>query len=373
MSSYEIVPYQPELKAAVVDLWQAAFDADGSEKRKYLEWKYERNPYILEPILFVALTGTGRVVGTRGFHGSRWQTPDGSTVIPCAEDFAIAQDQRNSGLATAIMRVALDDLAQRGYEYTMSGSGGRTTVLNSLAMGWKSIGPMEPVGHLARHGQARLFIDRISRRVRRMWRPGRLSRTVYATLRSERPFERLERLAGRHSAERNGSIVVESSPSPTALADLVARLPRDDRIRHVRDPAFFEWRYANPSREYLFLLSEREGRVDGYMAIARSYPLPFQIVDWEGTSHEVRARLLEFALSHGGFTGLGAWTASLSDESKELLERMAFRPTELDLRARGMPCVLLKKLGATGTWSIAGVPALRQSNWDIRLVDSMHG
>lgn len=233
---------------------------------------------------------------------------------------------------------------------------------------------MAPVARRAERGRARLAVDRLARRARRYWRPGRLVRARYRDLVYGRPFERLDRAAGRRPSKHGATIVVASSPNPIGLADLVTRLPEDGRIKHVRDAAFFEWRFANPSREYRFLLSERDGQLNGYMVIARGDSMPFQISDWEGTTHEVRTELLEFVLSEGGFVALGAWTASLPDASRDLLERTGFRPTELELRARGMPCVLLKKLGTpAGDWSIAGMPALDPSSWDIRLIDSMHG
>ena len=112
-------------------------------------------------------------------------------------------------------------------------------------------------------------------------------------------FEALDASGGRRSAERGAEIVITSSPGVEGLADLASRLRPDERIRHVRDPAFFRWRYANPSREYRFLLYEAEAQLEGYLAIARSRYLgsssPLSIVDWIGTTHEARAELLECA------------------------------------------------------------------------------
>jgi hypothetical protein len=252
----------------------------------------------------------------------------------------------------------------------MSASAGQATVLHSLAMGWKSIGAMGPVGRLARLGRARLGIYERAQRVRRHWRPGRRVRGIYRKLYGTPSFAELDQVTRRPSTEHRDSIVVATSASPAALADLAARVPLEGRIRHVRDSAFFEWRFGNPSQEYRFLLYESRGRVEGYMAISRSHPIPFYISDWEGTSHEVRAQLLEFAVTHGGFEGLGAWTSSLSDESKAMLARSGFTPVDPELRARGMPCVLLKKLGS-GEWVIDGAPAAEPSRWDIRRIDSM--
>ena len=381
-NGYEIIPYRPEHKDGVVKLWQEAFQAPGQARRKYLEWKYERNPYLREPILFAAVDRDGQVVGTRGFHGSRWHSTGESTLILCAEDFAIAPEHRSSGLAAALMRVALEDLEQRGYEYVMNGSGGQATVLQSLAMGWKSVGAMEPVALLARQELTRHGIHRRASFLKRIWRPGRVTRGVYGRLlygAKRSSFERLDRVKHESSTGPRGQVVVETSPRPAEMAEFCDRRSSDSRIRHVRDPEFFHWRFTNPSREYRFLLYLSDGRLEGYLAIAR-YPWyeslaapSFSIVDWEGASHEVCAELLRFALTRGGFGGIFAWTASLSDENSELLERSGFVPTQTELRARGMPCVLIKKLGSAGDWTIGGVPALEPSNWDIRLIDTMSG
>ena len=379
MSGVEIVGYSPELEDQVAGLWADIFGDELGERRAYLKWKYERNPYLPDPILFVALDGDGHVIGTRGFCGTCWQTPEESVVIPCAEDFAIAPEHRNTGLATAIMRVALADMEQRGYAYVMNATGGEVTVLHSLAMGWKSVGAMEPVVRLAPNARVRRSIYQLAQQSRRLLRL-RVSRTAYRTLYGfgRTSFARLDRIAREKSVESRAAIVVESSPSPDKLADMAARLPLDGRIRHVRDRTFFEWRFANPTREYRFLRYELEGLTEGYMAIAhyRSHhppTIPFHISDWQGTSPEVCARLLETALDWGDFQALGAWTASLSEDSKALLVHSGFEPIQSETLARGQPCVLLKKLGPPGDWSVGGVPAVDPARWDIQLIDSMHG
>jgi hypothetical protein len=52
-----------------------------------------------------------------------------------------------------------------------------------------------------------------------------------------------------------------------------------------------------------------------------------------------------------------------------MLAEFGFKDAEMEARARGMPCVLVKTLspGSTRVLSIDG------SIWDIRLADSMHG
>ena len=93
------------------------------------------------------------------------------------------------------------------------------------------------------------------------------------------------------------------------------------------------------------------------------------VVPIDRASPRSRSRLLRRGRSLGSRSG----TSSLPDESKALLAGADFRPVELELRARGMPCVLLKKLGASGDRSIGGVPAVAPAHLDIRLIDSMSG
>jgi hypothetical protein len=359
----------------VLELWSEAF-ARTIDRPGYFEWKYEQNPYLREPLLIVAVHGSGRVVGARGFHGSRWRTRDEDVLIPCAEDFAIAREYQNSGLATTIMRVASASLTERGYRFVMSASAGQVAVLHALASGWQSVGATEPVARLSTrqraHHRARTVVShseslvRVARAVRRM---------VHRRRRS--PFARLDDFEGRTPAAQDAAIVVSRAADSTVLALAAEHPPDDDRISHVRDPAFFDWRYRHPRREYRFLLHETGSRVDGYLAITRdraSDPTTASchIADWEG-SHAVRAELLAFALEHGGFETLGAWAGSLPPQSRELLTRSGFQPAQEALRARGMPCILLKPLEGDGDRSIGGVAALDPSSWDIRYIDSMRG
>ena len=363
MRDYEVVPYRPELLEPVIALYSDVFGRAPRECRDYLHWKYWRNPYLDESLLFLARDGDGSVVGMRGFYGTCWRVGGQRLVIPCADDFAIASGERNKGLMTQIMRTALDALARRGFGYTMNASGSQLTVLQSLAMGWKSLGAMEPVARMSRLERARRVIDRAARRTlfRRLARSGNYPSCSFAELDRH----------GRESSSLEGNVVVESSPRPEPMAELVARIAGDGRIRHVRDAAFFAWRFGNPTREYRFLYHERDGTLQGFMAVAgyRRSSLPFNIVDVEALNDSVLTELLDAACNWGRFPAIGAWLASHSPAAKMLVARHGFMPDDRGLRARGMPCVLLKKIGSA---AIAD-STIDDAAWDIRLIDSMHG
>jgi hypothetical protein len=361
MADYEVVPYRPELLEQLIALYNEVFAFSREQCRDYLQWKYWRNPYVDAPLLFLARDSGGSVVGMRGFYGTCWDVVGQRVVIPCADDFAITTAQRNKGLMTIIMRTALEALAQRGFGYTMNASGGELTVLQSLAMGWKSLGPMEPVVRMTTVERARRLMVRAARRASLRRFPGRRAGNPSGS------FARLDRHRTQ-SATRERNVVVESSPRPEAMSDLVRSLARDARIRHVRDADFFSWRYANPTREYRFLYFEHGDVLEGFLALAgyaRS-SLPFNIVDIEARNDSVLASLVTATCAWGDFPAVGAWLASHSPEARALLTRQGFVATEHALRARGMPCALLKRIGPDSS-------AIDGAAWDIRLIDSMHG
>jgi len=380
MNAVEIVPFDPSLKDELVEFRRRTYETGFPESRDYLEWKYEQNPYIQGPIYYIARAG-GRIIGMRGIYGTCWEHDRAlqATVLPCADDWAVEAEYRNRGVASAIMREAVEDLARRGYEYVINTSGGRITVVASLAAGWRSATALEPVVRRSRNEQMRYKVRTRLRGVRGAWR---YIRSNSANIRSsEEPFRRIDQMEPVRGRLPGSMIVASAEPRVDAMAEFVARLPYDGRIRHVRGKRYLTWRYQNPIREHRFLYHERDGRLDGFLVLAR-WPdcqlptLPFHIVDWEGTDSEVRADLLRAAVTTAEFSELGMWTAGLSDASRAVLNEAGFVKTDLDQRERGLPCVLVKKLGRDApptSWLFGDGPILDSKRWDMRMIYTMRG
>jgi hypothetical protein len=69
---YEIVRYRPAHKPQVAKLQTHLWSSDSNLAARYLEWKYEENPYAKEPVIYLAFQG-GELVGMRGLYPSRWE------------------------------------------------------------------------------------------------------------------------------------------------------------------------------------------------------------------------------------------------------------------------------------------------------------
>jgi len=380
MNGVEIVPFDPSLKDELVEFRRRSYETGFPESRDYLEWKYEQNPYIPVPIYYIARAG-GRIVGMRGVYGTCWEhdRAANATVLPAADDWAVDPEYRNRGVASAIMREATEDLAKRGYPYALNTSGGRITIVASLAAGWRSASALEPVVRRSRNENIRSVVRARLRGKRGAWR---FVRSNSANIRSsEEPFRRMDQMDAVRGRLPGSMIVADKNPRIEAMAALIARMPYDGRIRHVRGTRYLTWRYKNPTRQHRFLYHERDGQLDGYLVLAR-WPdcqlptLPFHIVDWEGTDDVVRADLLRCAVNTAQIAELGMWTAGLSHESRAVLDEAGFVKTDLDQRERGMPCILVKQLGRETpitTWSFGDGSILDAKRWDMRMIYTMRG
>jgi len=370
---YEIVRYEPEHRELVVELQRELWSSDVALNRRFLEWKYERNPCSRDAPIFLALHG-GKAVGMRGFVGARWEAGTPSQVFPVllAGDTLVSEPHRNRGLVTRIMRRALADLDATGAGHLLSIAPSRVNVFGLLTLGWKSIGMLRPVGRSTGLAAGRRRLRGAVARLPFLWRY-RDARWLYA--RDERrPFRHLD--AARHD---KSPIAIEDQPRPAAMSDLVQRLGHDGRIRQVRDETYFRWRFENPLAEFRFLYWEEAERLEGYLVLHRKVSNlgdwdRVKIADLQASRMAVRAALLRSAIEQGRFSELVTWAASLAGSEVALLHSHGFAPVDAHETTRGCPCILVRPVqdNAPGAeWLLGGRRLLHLNDWDVRLLDSM--
>lgn len=371
---YRIVPYDAEHRSLVVDLQRELWSPDVALNAAYLDWKYLRNPYIPRPLIYLAFCGD-ELAGMRGAVGTRWEIGDRRehVTLPYPDDLVIAPAHRARWLHQRIMAFALKDLSARGYEHVVNLSAGRTTAAGSMKMRWRSAGSVLPIH---RQSLRKKLADRLVNRIRHMkfvWRcADDLSRFCLPP--ADRVFERLEkRFPVTNGSPSGQGVFLEKSPLVREMAQLVERLPRNGRIRHLRDETYLAWRYGNPLRSYRFLYSGSE-RLNGYLVLQRSLgsdTTRVSIVDWEADDDLVRRKLLDAAIE-GDFPELFAWTSGIEPAAAKMFERCGFVQVrsgfETNILVRSVHEEDLKR-----SWLLCGRPLDDQDNWDLRMIYSMAG
>ena len=373
--AFEIVRYQSDHKEQVLQLQQHHWGPDAALNRAYFEWKYEQNPYLTQPALCLALH-RGEVVGMRAIVGAKWWlgTSRRTIVIPCTDDFVIAPDHRDRGLASALIHAAFAYASDLGHSFLLSLRASSVNVLASLGAGYRSIGALEPAGRAGPQHAHFKRARQLLRRTRFLWR---YADSPLLLAPSERmPFRRLDRSAETPTS-RGSRIRIERTPLPAAMAEMEDRLPPDDRIRQAHDPEYFDWVFRNPGLEFRYLFWESEGQLEGYLVLQRSLlsrgePASVWVSDWEGTSDAIRADLLDAAVRHGCFSQFATWTATYPESVKATLTRFGFVPIDLERRARGQPAALIRPVRDADPdreWTLEGRQVMGLDNWRFRLLD----
>jgi GNAT superfamily N-acetyltransferase len=381
-TKYTIVKYRPEYRDQVVELQKYLWSPSTTLNSEYFEWKYERNPYLDSPLIFLALY-EGKVVAMRGMFGARWEvgSPSNTVLGLCTEDLVVAPEHRKRGLMTLIMKYTFHELAKGEYSHIFSLSAAAVTMIASLAMGWRNVGSGKP---MRRQPGKAPFLFRLQRNIRgrhlvRQYSHHRFP--IRQWVERQRPFIYLDRKRLHRGWEVNPRISVQNEPRPEAMAELVKQIGCDGRIRHVRDSTYFSWRFQNPLSRYRFLFWDEDG-LKGYLVL-QEYVTPYlsktrvNIVDWEAVNSHVSSELLRAAVRCCGLFDMEIWSATLDNEKKMFLSDAEFHPVD---ESKGMAqhqiCLLVRPIREDirdTDWEIAKVSLLDMGNWDMRMIFSTMG
>ena len=80
-SGYRILRYDQSYKRAVADFQTGLWSPDPELNLRYLEWKYENNPYADKPRIYLA-SYRDAIIGMRGFYASLWEAGIPSRQFP---------------------------------------------------------------------------------------------------------------------------------------------------------------------------------------------------------------------------------------------------------------------------------------------------
>ena len=350
-TGYTFTGYRPELHAQVLDLQTYLWSPDRAVNAAYFEWKYERNPYLREPLIHLACRD-GEVVAMRGFFGARWEAgrPGRAVDAPCAGDLV-----RGAGAPEARARSATDDVRPRG----PCDARPRLGVQSER-------GP----GDLLRVPPDRVADDHLAGAAGAAGRRGPLARIARLSGQSIRDARRRRRLGQRRSRARGHAPAWRDGRARGAPPQ---RWPRSTRA----GCSVLRLAFREPPVPVSLPLLVRPSTRRGIWSSARHQRGNVRCPWWigKGTAFVCGQRSWEAALEWGRFPNMRAWGAMLDGPERDLLERHGFRPP---VRSPDRPppshasTVLVRSFGATrpGAWTLAGRRLLHLASWDLRLIYS---
>jgi hypothetical protein len=246
------------------------------------------------------------------------------------------------------MNAALKDLADRGHTYVLS-MGTRPKVLTSnMRLGWRIVGSLRPLGRTG----TELTLPRESH---------------------TNHFDILDSIS-EECNQKLGRVSIEKVPRAREMAELAGRLTKDVRIRHVRDETYYAWRFENPRSKYRFLFW-CDPRIEGYVVLqAAAFPSTesIGIIDWQATSDQVRAELLDSVLRLACDRSLITWSATLTEKERSLLETVGFESLPETITSYPWVAAVrpVRDEMLNQEWRLGDQRLLEIGNWDFRMLNS---
>jgi hypothetical protein len=324
----------------------------------YFKWKYQQNPYVSEPLIYLALEND-RVVAMRGFYGSQWAIGEsGQTVtLPCAGDTIIAPEHRRHGLLRQMLQFEHSEFLAP-FPYALSFSASPKVYFCALGEGWRAIGPYNalarpsPIKRLLTSKRVKKWVQEHNGAVTKLWRAA-------SYLRSNLSSRRIQ---------------ASSTPRVEEMAALVARTAQRDKIHQHKDARYYAWRFRSPLSRYRFFYWQ-DAALEGFLVVRRTLSKtgPVQLVDWAVSDPEVLAKLIEAALYDAGLEGMQLWSATLPESVTAALGDRGFAPVKPSREAGYYPSLLAHRKNAGpsgGEWSLAGLDISDVNNWDLRMASS---
>ncbi len=250
--NHKIIRYDSTYDDQICELEKEIWSPDLNVNKSYLRWKYFDNPYTAFPKIYLVLI-EGIVVAVRGMYDTKWQlgdSADGFSAL-CSGDTVIHPEYRNRGVYSDLAKFIKNDLYELGYRYLFNFSAGPTTLINNLAIGWKSIGRIRT---MSIESSPRTIVRRLN-----------CERMINKLIKNTTAAKFLQRLVNKfgynsynklfkHHEKIHPHLRIEKNPLPDEMAVLVGKLARGSKLVLTRDEKFFKWRYNNPLSKYIFFI-----------------------------------------------------------------------------------------------------------------------
>lgn len=371
MMNCKIIRYDPLYNDQICELEKEIWTPDPAVNKSYLQWKYLDNPYAVSPKIYLALR-EGKVVAVRCLNESKWQlgnNGDGFTAL-CPGDTVIHPDHRNNAVYLELTKFLMNDLYELGYRYLFSFSAGPTTLLYSLAIGWKSIGRIRT---MSKDSDPRTA-------VRKIMSNHKMSKLIKNTKAAEFLRRAVNKFGRRKSLDYHkklpAHIRVEENPVPGEMAALAGKLVKENKLVLTRDEKFYKWRYGNPFSKYVFLYwydKEMKGCLVAQTSkFKNDYMENFNIIELEGVNSEIRMDLLKSAVSLLDSRSITIWSNMLDENCRKLLALNGFIESKsTSSAAEHTPTVLVTVTrGPAKVIEYRGTDLLDINNWDLKMLYS---
>lgn len=268
--------YSSEYKEQVIELMNYLWNFNKELWKPYFEWKFEANPYIDEPLAFIALDGE-KVVAFRGYMVIPFQIYDKKYLCAVLADTVTHADYQRKGLFSRVTKYSIQEILKDGrYLISLNSSSGGKTLNGYLKLGWKPLCEREQL--------FRFTIGGIMNKLLHRQPPNTYIKSSYT---------------GRTLVLSDKCNVKDMCGIPFIY----------DHLSHCREERFYAWRFQNPRDKYKFAYNyDTQGNLVAYLVLFKIAEGKWDLIDFNALDKVELKYLLNWVCNSLKPLFIGLWT-----------------------------------------------------------------
>lgn len=353
-SKYTIALYHPDYYSEVVDLLRYLWGENHAQNLAYFRWKYHDNPFSDDVAGIVAIY-QNKVVGFRGYFATKWCIKNGNQEVCVLSpgDACVHPDHRLKRLSVLMGDMAMSEYESK-YKLFFNFSASKISVPGNLRMGFVPI-------------INKTYLNRDN---------------LLGLLRFITTINKSEKITkSKINFGDFGNITVSDTPNPSEMASVIRMQQKtnwNNKISLVQDEAFFDWRFRNVRKKYIFYYYKVDDIISAYVVLnlsknnRRGY-----ITDFAAQDISVLDKILDFIVESRHFDILSIYTYSLNDSLLQKFKRFKFKKNsitrKLEKKKNGeIPLFIrpVKRNFSEDDFSINNLDVRRIDSWSIKEIFS---
>ncbi|KYC45241.1 MAG: hypothetical protein APG12_01696 [Candidatus Methanofastidiosum methylothiophilum] len=296
MSEIYITKYKKEHKPDLIKFLAYFYKTLNYETRKKLfVWRYESNPYINSPFIYLAFDGK-KIIGFRAFVIQKFILKDKKFLLGTPADAVVHPQYRRKGLFSKLTEYAIDDMDKNSnIRFLVSLSANSASEAGNIKLGFVPIGK-------------RKYVYKIS-----------LSNTLKSIYRNNR-FQKRDISIGK-----NIKIEISKELRSDDISKLMNNFLNKNKIRNLKDDKFYNWVFGSSSNDYIYVYYIKNDVLLGYICLEKKSRLLYSLVEYGYTQQHIIKQLIEVISKEISIPFLRLYIFTKDNKEKSLFFDCGFR------------------------------------------------
>ena len=329
MSDIKLTRYSPTLKEPLIDFLGTGLnwsELSKNKRKELFEWKYDKNPYLDEPLIYLAFQGD-KIVGHRAFVVQNFKLKE-DYLIGTPADALVHPDHRRKGIFSKLTDFAIKDIEERDHiDLLISLSSTKKSAKGNIKAGFTPVGKREKLYNFS---IKKIFKNRYKKEI---------------------DFNQII------SSKMNGkTIEISQKLKIDDIVELMKISTNYKKFRNLRDRQFYRWRFEEYPKDLIYLYIWDQNDLEAYLSMEkeniqfRGFDLDYySLLEYGYKDIRLFQELIQALTKKLHLPSIMSYVFTRKKEEKTILRKAGFKGSE---------SYLINSLQKRGVLDEEGLPGL---------------